>query len=114
MVEAAKSRGYARTLAVRIRPVKEIPAKSSGLDRALINTPIQGTAADISRRALVEFAASGTAELFLQVHDSLVCECPANEAEEVSQNLRMIMVKSGGEISHLEAEAKTGKSLAGV
>ena len=114
MVEAAKSRGYARTLAGRIRPVKEIPAKSSGLDRALINTPIQGTAADISRRALVEFAASGTAELFLQVHDSLVCECPANEAEEVSQNLRMIMVKSGGEISHLEAEAKTGKSLAGV
>ncbi len=114
MVKEAKERGYTRTLAGRIRPVKEIRAKNAGLDRALINTPVQGTAADISRRAMIDFHVSGTAELFLQVHDSLVCECPENKADEVSQILRNIMIKSGGEISHLEVEVKRGKTLAGV
>ena len=80
----------------------------------MINTPVQGTAADISRRAMIDFHVSGTAELFLQVHDSLVCECPENKADEVSQILRNIMIKSGGEISHLEVEVKRGKTLAGV
>ncbi len=114
LIHDAKERGYTMTLAGRIRPVKEIPAKSQGLSRALVNTPIQGTAADISRRAMIDFSNSGNAELFLQVHDSLVCECPAKDAEEVSQNLRNIMIKSGGEISHLEVEVKTGKTLADV
>lgn len=114
LVSDAKSRGYSRTIAGRIRPMSGIPAKGQALDRALINSPIQGTAADTARRAMINFAASGTAELFLQVHDSLVCECPAHEAEEVSHVLRRIMIDSGGEIPHLEAEAKIGRSLADV
>ena len=63
---------------------------------------------------MINFSKSGCAELFLQVHDSLVCECPAKDSEEVSQNLRRIMINSGGKIPHLEAEAKIGKSLADV
>ena len=114
LVHDAKERGYSRTLAGRIRPVKEIPAKSSALDRALINSPIQGTAADIARKAVTAFDASGAAELFLQVHDSLVCECPAGQADEVAEILRNVMVESGGEISILKAESKTGRSLASV
>ena len=114
LINDAKERGYSRTLSGRIRPVKEIPAKSSGLDRALINMPIQGTAADIARKAVTAFDSSGAAELFLQVHDSLVCECPASKADEVSEILRKVMVDSGGEISILKAESKTGKSLANV
>ena len=117
LINDAKERGYSRTLAGRIRPVKEIPAKSSGLDRALINMPIQGTAADIARKAVTAFDAfcsSGAAELFLQVHDSLVCECPANQAEDVAETLRSVMVKSGGDISILKAESKIGRSLANV
>ena len=114
LINDAKERGYSRTLAGRIRPVKEIPAKSTALDRALINMPIQGTAADIARKAVTAFDASGTAELFLQVHDSLVCECPANHADEVAETLREIMVKAGGEVSLLSAESKTGKNLANV
>ena len=114
LIDDAKERGYSRTLAGRIRPVKEIPAKSSALDRALINMPIQGTAADIARKAVTAFDASGTAELFLQVHDSLVCECPVNRADEVAETLREIMVKAGGEVSLLKAESKIGESLAGV
>lgn len=114
LVSDAKERGYSRTLAGRIRPVSEIPAKGQALDRSLINSPIQGTAADTARRAMINFNASRTADMFLQVHDSIVCECPADDAGEVSRVLRKIMTESGGGIPHLEAEAKTGKSLADV
>ena len=113
-VKQAKARGYARTLEGRIRPVKEIPAKNQALDRALINTPIQGTAADIARRALVNFMNAGRGELFLQVHDSLVCECHVSEADDVADMLGEIMRASGGEVKHLEVEIKRGRSLADV
>ncbi len=114
LADSAKERGYAKTLWGRIRPVKEIQAKSSGLERALINTPIQGTAADIARRALIDFDKVEGAELFLQVHDSLVCECPKNKADEAAEKLCDTMVKAGGEVNLLKAEAKTGISLADV
>lgn len=111
IIDEAKSRGYSRTLFGRIRPVKEIPAKAQGLDRALINSPIQGTAADIARMAMINFADAVKGKLFLQVHDSLVCECPESEADEVMNKLREIMINSGGEIKILEVETKKGKSL---
>ncbi|MBQ7154546.1 MAG: DNA polymerase I [Synergistaceae bacterium] len=114
LVSGAKKRGYARTLAGRIRPVSGIPARNQALDRALINTPIQGTAADIARRAMIEFERAVKGKLFLQVHDSLVCECPEGEADEISQALREIMISAGGEIEHLEVEVKRGKTLADV
>ena len=114
LIHDAKERGYSRTLAGRIRPVKEIPAKGPALDRALINSPVQGTAADIARKAVTLFDATGAADLFLQVHDSLVCECPVNRAAEVSEILRKVMLDAGGEISFLSAETKIGKTLAGV
>lgn len=114
LVIDARERGYSRTLAGRIRPVAEIPAKAQALDRALVNSPIQGTAADTARRAMIRFAESGTAEMLLQVHDSIVCECSPDMAGEVAQSLREIMIESGGEISHLEAETKQGATLADV
>ena len=114
LVADAKERGYARTLAGRIRPVKGIPAKYQALDRALINTPIQGTAADIARKAMIEFARAQKGKLFLQVHDSLVCECRESEADEVAEALREIMTASGGEVDILEVETKQGKTLADV
>ena len=55
----ARSVGYARTLDKRIRPVGETAEgirDQNGLKRVLVNTPIQGTAADIARRAMVDFA----------------------------------------------------------
>ena len=114
VVNDAKERGCARTLAGRIRPVNEIPAKGPALDRALINMPVQGTAADIARRAMINFAAKYPDKLFLQVHDSLVCECRENEAEEISGAMSEIMRASGGEIEYLEVAVKQGKSLADV
>ncbi len=110
IISQAKSRGYTQTLSGRIRPVNEIPAKKFALDRAIINSPIQGTAADIARIAMINC----TGELFLQVHDSLVCECKESEAQETAQMLREIMKSSGGEINNLEVETKSGKTLASV
>lgn len=114
IVSQAKARGFSRTLSGRIRPVSEIPARGQALDRALINTPIQGTAADIARKAVINFSRYDNAELFLQVHDSLVCECRKDKADDVSLMLCEIMKASGGEITHLEVETKQGKSLADV
>ncbi|MBQ4469475.1 MAG: DNA polymerase I, partial [Synergistaceae bacterium] len=114
IVQEAKERGFTRTIAGRIRPVSEIPANAQALDRAIINSPIQGTAADIARRAMINFMKANRGELFLQVHDSLICECSPSEADEVSGLLCSVMKESGGEIAHLETAAKNGKTLAGV
>ena len=114
MVAEAKERGYSRTLFGRIRPVAGIPAKYQALDRALINTPIQGTAADIARRAMVSVERDLPGKMFLQVHDSIVCECSESEADEVAATLQKIMKSSGGEVSNLETEIKRGHTLANV
>ena len=88
----------------------------NGLNRILVNTPIQGTAADIARRAMVEFArrfaGDGAVRLFLQVHDSLVCECPAGRAEEVGAALSEVMRGAGRLSVPLETDLKVGRSLA--
>ena len=113
-VSEAIERGYSKTLAGRIRPVDEIPVRGQALERALINSPIQGTAADIARRAMIEFAKRCPGKLFLQVHDSLVCECPESEAQELAEILSNVMKSSGGEIEHLEVQIKIGQSLSDV
>ena len=113
-VELSKQRGYSRTLAGRIRPVNEIPVRGSALDRALINSPIQGTAADIARRAMIEFEKQCPKKLFLQVHDSLVCECSKQEADDVAKILSSVMKNSGNEITHLEVQIKIGNALSEV
>ena len=117
----AKKRGFAETLSGRIRPLEEVavsPRDRDALRRVAVNTPIQGTAADIARKAMVNFAAafpsSGAVRLVLQVHDSLVCECPAGEAEEVRQSLEKIMEGAAVLSTPLKVESKTGRSLAEV
>ncbi|MCR5347463.1 MAG: DNA polymerase I [Fretibacterium sp.] len=119
IVAEARNAGFTRTLAGRIRPLEEITAQGrGGLDRVLVNTPIQGTAADIARRAMVDFdrafAEDGDVHLFLQVHDSLVCECPPERLEDVGRSLREIMMGAARLSLPLEVELKTGSSLAEV
>lgn len=119
IVDQARAAGFTRTLAGRIRPLDGVTAQGrGGLDRVLVNTPIQGTAADIARRAMVDFdrafAEDDGVHLFLQVHDSLVCECPPERAEDVGRSLREIMMGAAHLSLPLEVELKTGSSLAGV
>ena len=60
------------------------------------------------------FAGDDGVHLFLQVHDSLVCECPPERAEDVGRSLREIMMGAAHLSLPLEVELKTGSSLAGV
>ena len=67
---------------------------------------------------MVDFAAafpsSGTVRLVLQVHDSLVCECPAGDAEDVKRSLEGVMERAADLSVPLKVESKTGNSLAEV
>ncbi len=112
-IAKSKSHGYTQTYYGRIRPIDEIPATGSAINRALINSPVQGTAADIARKAMLEYSRVGEG-LFLQVHDSLICECPESKADECKNLLAEVMKNiTNGEIT-LEVNLKAGKSLAYV
>ncbi len=117
----AKERGYTRTIAGRIRPLDEVstgPRDRDALRRVAVNTPIQGSAADIARRAMIDFSRRFSGEssvrLVLQVHDSLVCECPIDIASEVEADLVRIMEATATLSVPLKAEAKRGLNLSEV
>lgn len=91
-------KGYAETLYGRRRWLTELQARNANLrafgERAAMNTPIQGTAADIIKAAMVkvyEELMPYQARLILQVHDELIVECPAHEQEEIALLLRRCM-----------------------
>jgi DNA polymerase-1 len=65
---------------------------------------------DFDRR----FAGDGDVRLFLQIHDSLVCECPEERAAEVGEALASVMRSAAALAVPLEVELKTGRSLADV
>ena len=92
IVEQAKADGYVTTLFGRRRDLPELKSSNFNLrsfgERVALNMPIQGTAADIIKAAMVRVDARMRAEklqarLLLQVHDELIVECPAAEAETV-------------------------------
>lgn len=119
--DEAKRRGYTKTIMGRIRPLAEVPVSPrdrDGLRRVAVNSPIQGTAADIARKAMVDFnsrfPASGDVHLVLQVHDSLVCECPEGKAPEVEEALRHLMEQTVHLSVPLQVESKRGRTLADV
>ena len=96
VVEQAKADGYVTTLFGRRRDLPELKSSNFNLrsfgERVALNMPIQGTAADIIKAAMVRVDARMRAEklqarLLLQVHDELIVECPAEEAETVKNIL---------------------------
>ena len=95
---AARVQGSVRTLWGRVRPIPDLtsrnPAQRGFAERTAINSPLQGTAADLMRLAMLRVAArlrGGPARLLLQVHDELVIEAPATEAVEVAAAAREAM-----------------------
>lgn len=92
-VELAREQGYVATLFGRRRYIPEIRDKNFNLrafaERTAQNTPLQGSAADLIKRAMIAIhaalpAAQLSARLLLQVHDELVLEAPAAEAERTA------------------------------
>jgi DNA polymerase-1 len=98
--EQARKDGYVQTILGRRRVLRDINSQNKVLreaaERMAINTPIQGSAADIIKMAMIrvdrEFRERSTrAALVLQVHDELLAESPENDAAEVERLLKGAM-----------------------
>ena len=98
-VAEARERGYVETIFGRRRYVPELRDSSFNVrafgERTAANSPLQGSAADLIKIAMVRIAAAlnrqGRARLLLQVHDELVVEAPAEEADGVARTVRKEM-----------------------
>ena len=119
VVEDARERGYTQTMYGRRRYIPELKASNfnvrSGAERMTLNTPIQGTAADLIKLAMIRVDAAlrenfPEAKLLLQVHDELIVECPEAIAAEVAKLISAEMENVAVLNVPLTAEAKIGKS----
>ncbi|GEJ59141.1 DNA polymerase I [Anaeromyxobacter diazotrophicus] len=120
-VAEARRTGEVRTLFGRKRALPELlsrnPALRQGAERMAVNTPIQGTAADLIKIAMIrvdrELAARGLdARLLLQVHDELVLEVAERDAEAAAELVRTQMGAAAELAVPLEVEVGTGRSWA--
>ena len=117
IVEQAQQQGYVTTLYGRRRYIPELSSTNRNIrqaaQRIALNTPIQGSAADIIKLAMirVEQALDGLqARLILQVHDELIVECPPEEAEQVQAVVTQQMEQVAQLSVPLVAEAKVGNT----
>lgn len=119
VVEDARETGYVETMYGRKRNLPELHSSNfnvrSGAERMALNTPIQGTAADIIKIAMIRvhdrMKREGLeARLVLQVHDELIVECPEKEAETVMALVTEEMQAAAELKVPLVAEAHAGKS----
>ena len=117
VVEQARQQGYVVTLFGRRRALPELKSSNFNLrsfgERVALNMPIQGTAADIMKLAMirVEQRLSGeglAARLIMQVHDELIVECPAEEAPRVEALLQEEMQGVAQLSVPLPADAHSG------
>lgn len=117
--EFARTHGYVETLFGRRRPMPEmfspLPMIRAQAERMAINMPIQGTAADILKLAMIRLAEelpklSKTARAVLQVHDELIFEVDEDEVEALAPKIQAIMQNVGDLDVPLLVEAKYGKS----
>ena len=118
-VELARKQGYVRTIFGRKRPVPDISssnfARRSFGERVAMNSPIQGSAADIMKKAMNEVSRALKEEGFrarivLQVHDELLLETPEEEADQVEKLLILSMQNAAKLRVPLIADAKRGRN----
>ena len=117
LVEQAKEQGYVSTVFGRRRPIPELnsPRTRAFGERVAMNSPIQGTAADIMKIAMVAVdrelrRRNMESRIVLQVHDELLVEAKETEADEVVRILEDKMKHAADLKVSLEVEAKTGHS----
>ncbi len=119
VVENARETGYTETMFGRRRYIPELKSSNfnvrSGAERMTLNTPIQGTAADLIKLAMIRVDAAlrktfPEAKLLLQVHDELIVECPEGIAHDVAKLVSYEMERVATLSVPLLAEAKIGKS----
>ena len=118
-VSKAKEDGYTTTLLGRRRPIPELAAQNKNLqafgERVAMNSPIQGTAADIIKLAMINVhhalkEAGIDAKLILQVHDELIVEAAKDSADIASEILVREMQNAYSTRVPLDVEANMGKN----
>ena len=119
VVDDARKTGYTTTLYGRKRYIPELTSSNfnirQGAERIALNTPIQGTAADLIKLAMIRVDRAlkehyPKARLLLQVHDELIVECPEEIAPDVAALVSTQMEETASLAVPLLAEAKWGKS----
>ena len=119
VVSDANRLGYTQTIYGRRRQIPELKSANYNVrqsaERIALNTPIQGTAADLIKLAMIRIENAlaqsyPAAKLLLQVHDELIVECPEEIASEVAALLSHEMEQVAKLDVPLQAEAKWGKS----
>jgi DNA polymerase-1 len=128
IIEGAEKNGYVSTLFGRRRMIPTINSSNktekAAAERIAVNTPIQGTAADIVKQAMIDLDKALTSlnegrdesrrwRLLLQVHDELILEGPEAEAEETAVIVREVMEKSAVLSVPLRVTVETGKRWGG-
>ena len=117
--EKAKTDGFVTTLLGRRRYLPELKSKNFNMrsfgERVALNTPIQGTAADVIKAAMVAVDArlrreNSKARLLLQVHDELIIEAPAQEAEAIKALLQEEMEGAFPLSVRLQADVSQGEN----
>lgn len=101
-IKLAKKNSYTKTILGRIRPLPEINSNIIQLqkmsERMAINTPIQGSAADMIKKAMLEIDEyikdSDEIKLILQVHDELIFEIDEDKVDKYKENLERIMIEA--------------------
>ncbi len=120
-LEHAREHREVRTLYGRRRPVPEIGSSNhmvkAAAERIAVNTPVQGTAADLIKRAMLLVAqglkdAGLSARLLLQVHDELLLEVPVAEVEATTEVVRQGMAAAGELKVPLKVDVGTGDNWA--
>ena len=97
ILKQAREEGYVETYFGRRRPTPDVKSPNfvirQAAERAAENMPIQGTEADLMKRAMIKIdkALPKGADLVMQVHDSLIIDCDENQAEEISKILQTEM-----------------------
>ncbi|MBX3021548.1 MAG: DNA polymerase I [Bdellovibrionales bacterium] len=106
--------GYVSTLFGRRRYIDELQSKNPmqrrAGERAAINAPIQGTAADLVKLAMIKVHESLPIPLLLQVHDELLFECPEEDAKEMCLEIKQIMESAYKLNVPLKVNVGTGKN----
>lgn len=119
IIQKAKQDGYVSTMLHRRRQLPEINSRNfnrrSFAERTAMNTPIQGSAADIIKKAMVQMdevlrREGWKARLLLQVHDELIFEVPEEETDALSERVRRVMEGPVELAVPLKVDVNTGRT----
>jgi DNA polymerase-1 len=118
LISKTEAAGYASTILGRRRYIPAINSRNktekAAAERVAVNTPIQGSAADIVKTAMIKVdqaltAAGSPAKLLLQVHDELILECPKAAAPAAAKLVREVMEGAAPLSVPLRVHVETGK-----